>query len=444
MTRLVADSISRIDFAHSLLDAPRRPRLTQFGTQRKVLEQCVEEASNLLRSAGIAAGDRVLVKLADPPAFVDALVSIWLLDASPVIIDPRLSDTATTEVVSTVKPSFSFEEAGVVRAPMEADSGAPSTELMIQLTSGTTGRFRLVRRDVSSVRTEVERYQQMGYLGSGTSEVILGSSPFHTFGLVGAILSGLAAGKDVSFARQMTANELGVPDQRGRALVTVPTALHHLVEYRAGAYLSSLEAVLFAGERLTAEMAARLAAVANSPVNIFGTTETGLLAQSQIAETLRWFSTSGVRELDTSSGALAVRMQHSPYLSQEDPRCIDGWFRTVDIVNDDGSDRFTVLGRVDSQVSIAGRKVNLSRVEEAAIGTGMCIAAFSTRIELYVELAEGASSTAFRDALTGSLETVELPSQVLCIPRFPRTFGGKTIRDAPVLRALARAHHEAR
>ena len=448
MTEQTIASITRGDFARFVLSNRRSSRVTQLGLGSRPLEHLVDEALATLTSASVGAGDRVVVQLADASVFTGTLLALWLLDATPVIVDPRVSDAAVDELVRAVKPKKLLARDGRVGdTEIEAVSSSDPSELMIQLTSGTTGRFRVVSRDAASVQAEIESYGRMGYLSDETEEVVLGSSPFHTFGLVGAVLSGIAVGKDISFARQMTASEIDDrSSRRGRALVTVPTALRHLMTYRSGAHLSSFRGVLFAGERLGTAIANGLAVIGASPVNIFGTTETGLLAQSPSSDALAWLSPCGTRELSTSTGRLQVLMDRSPYLFHDDPRSEDGWFSTGDVVEADGSGAFTVLGRSDSQISLAGRKVNLSRVEDAAIATGMCagaVAHFSTRIELYVELAPEASRVAFEEALVDALENVERPSRIRFVESLPRTYGGKLTRDLPTLRSLAGASHGA-
>jgi len=448
MPQQTTASTSRADFVRFLLEAPRSPHVAQLGSGSRPLEHLVDEALAALSSRSVGAGDRVVVQLTDPSVFTGTLIALWLLDATPVIVDPRVSDTAVDDLVRVVKPRNRILRDGQVWESETDSVPAPSSsELMIQLTSGTTGRFRVVSRDAASVQAEIHRYSSMVYVSAETQEVVLGSSPFHTFGLIGAVLSGIAGGKDISFARQMTASEIaGGSSSDGRALVTVPTALRHLMTYRGGVHLSSFRGVLFAGERLGTATAERLAAIGASPVNIFGTTETGLLAQSSSADALGSLSPSGTRQLDVANGRLRVLMDRSPYLFHDDPRSSDGWFSTGDIVETDGSGAFTILGRADSQISLAGRKVNLSRVEDAAIATGMCsgaVANFSSRIELFVELSPEASRVAFQETLYDALESVERPSRILFMEALPRTYGGKLVRDLPTLRSLAGAENGA-
>jgi amino acid adenylation domain-containing protein len=108
-------------------------------------------------------------------------------------------------------------------------------------------------------------------------------------------------------------------------------------------------------------------------------------------------------------------------------------YRTGDRVAllDDGTAVF--LGRVDRQVKIRGRRVELEAVEDAlrslpgvqdahaaAIGT-------ATRPRLLAAVqAEGLAPEALRRALCGTLPGYMVPQRIACLPAFPRNGNGKT------------------
>ncbi|ANF31887.1 hypothetical protein A0130_09565 [Leifsonia xyli] len=103
MPQQTTASTSRADFVRFLLEAPRSPHVAQLGSGSRPLEHLVDEALAALSSRSVGAGDRVVVQLTDPSVFTGTLIALWLLDATPVIVDPRVSDTAFDELVRVAR-----------------------------------------------------------------------------------------------------------------------------------------------------------------------------------------------------------------------------------------------------------------------------------------------------------------------------------------------------
>ena len=70
--------------------------------------------------------------------------------------------------------------------------------------------------------------------------------------------------------------------------------------------------------------------------------------------------------LRVEDGELLVQMAASPYIGLiDETRWVEGWLRTRDAATiDRATGLVTILGRLDSQISIGGLKVDLTEVEQ--------------------------------------------------------------------------------
>jgi 3-hydroxy-4-methylanthranilate adenylyltransferase len=422
-----------------------------IGPETSLTEQ-VERQALTLGGSTVERGEAVAVRVADPRDFLGVLLALWRIGVVPLIVDHRLSEVAYAEVLEMVAPVAEIVDSDTARQSVfrrlrHERSVSYDGRVMLQLTSGTTGRTRVVHRDLSSVVVEIQRYMEMPYLSDDCQLLAIACSPFHTYGLIAGLLSGVAAGKDLAFVRQLNRSVLPprmLTEPQRAALVTVPSILELLSHYEDGAVVTSLGYIIFAGERPSGRLLERIGKCTGKLSNIFGTTETGLLADS--VGRLDELVPCQTRELRVRGGRVEVKMPEDPYLSDHSgERWSDGWFWTGDIadVSTGGVEQgFCLMGRSDSQVSIGGLKINLSRVEDAALETGMCraaVACFVTRIDLYVEIDDSYSQSAFAAALRDTLEAREFPSRIHYLKAFPRTFGGKCLRDPRVLSTAPRA-----
>jgi acyl-coenzyme A synthetase/AMP-(fatty) acid ligase len=149
-------------------------------------------------------------------------------------------------------------------------------------------------------------------------------------------------------------------------------------------------------------------------------------------------------ELRVREGELHIRLPRSPYLGQSDPaRWSDGWLRTRDAARIDDDGRVTILGRLDSQVSIGGLKVDLTEVEQtlcAVPGVTAAVVVFDEgAIRAYASCAEGVGSDAVHAHLARELAAYKLPRRIDLCGELPRTATGKLLRDVAALRAAAAA-----
>jgi acyl-coenzyme A synthetase/AMP-(fatty) acid ligase len=148
--------------------------------------------------------------------------------------------------------------------------------------------------------------------------------------------------------------------------------------------------------------------------------------------------------LRVADGELLVQMAASPYIGLiDETRWVDGWLRTRDAATiDEQTGLVTVLGRLDSQISIGGLKVDLTEVEQTLCALPQVAAAVVTyegHIEAYLVLREGSARADVEAELSERLASYKRPRRLNVVAALPRTATGKNVRDRAVLRAAAQA-----
>ena len=104
----------------------------------------------------------------------------------------------------------------------------------------------------------------------------------------------------------------------------------------------------------------------------------------------------------------------------------------------------TIHGRLDSQVSVGGLKVDLMEVEHTIAGlpgVGAAVVVYDGGIEAFVAASDPAAldqvETAVEAALTERLAPYKRPKVIHVVEQLPRTATGKLVRDRNVLRAAS-------
>jgi acyl-coenzyme A synthetase/AMP-(fatty) acid ligase len=100
----------------------------------------------------------------------------------------------------------------------------------------------------------------------------------------------------------------------------------------------------------------------------------------------------------------------------------------------------TILGRLDSQVSIGGLKVDLMEVEHTLAslpGVSAAVVTFDRAIEAFVMVTGEQTARGLEDALAERLAPYKRPRVVHVLGSMPRTATGKLVRDRSVLRDAA-------
>jgi acyl-CoA synthetase (AMP-forming)/AMP-acid ligase II len=265
----------------------------------------------------------------------------------------------------------------------------------------------------------------------------------HVLGLVGGLLYGLHAGVELQPPRRLAGGDivdaiaahdspatvLGVPFHIGLLAGTEPgRPLPQFVRMTTGGELVPAATARAFGERFGATLA-----------NMYGMTEVGVIAtdlHGRHRPAVAPVPGLAVREV---AGELWVSCPESPYVGLSDPtRWADGWLHTRDAgVVEPDTGLVTVRGRLDSQVSVGGLKVDLTEVEAeitALPGVAAAVVVHDGDIVAYVQPTGPLTEEAVLGSLAGRLAGYKRPRVVRVVDRLPRTTTGKLVRQPAALR----------
>ncbi|MEU9119855.1 long-chain fatty acid--CoA ligase [Streptomyces sp. NPDC048506] len=426
---------------------------------RQALRTQVMEHQKALEHAGLRAGGTVALQLPPSLGYVALLLAAWRLGAQLVLLDHRLTGAETERAVAHTNPQLlvsTGESASAMRGFHQVTpeftarpTGEPARtdHVLIQLSSGSTGPSKVIGRTAEDLVTELERYSRLdGMPQSGEQLVILGSLS-HTWGLVGGLLHGLHSGARVvlparTSVRGILATVAAAPV--ATTLLGVPAQVALLASVERPPQLPLLVRMMTAGGRTPTKVARAFTERYAVPLSqCYGMTETGMITMdlSGTHHPAVGRAVPGVR-VRVENGELLVALPRSPYLGDTpQERWSDGWLHTLDAGEiDPATGVVTVLGRLDSQVSIRGLKVDLTEVEETLTGLAgvtEAVVLHQDAIDAYVTLAPEVPLARIKQELADRLADFKLPSRWYVLPQFPRTATGKPRRDPAVLRAAA-------
>ncbi|MET9643860.1 class I adenylate-forming enzyme family protein [Streptomyces syringium] len=430
------------------------------GTLRRAVRDC--EAS--LTQAGLRPGGTAALRLPPSLAYVVHLLAVWRLGAQAVLLDHRLTVPETDRALDTAAPQLlisTTKSGGALRGFHQVDvdltpyPGRPAAtgHLLLQLSSGTTGPSKAIGRTAASLTAELDSYARIDGMPGPGGRLIALTSLTHTYGLIGGLLHSLH--RNVRFTLPARTTPAGVMDTvlahpAPTLLMGVPAQFTLLGSVAEPPRMPQLVQAMSGGGRTRPELAATFADRFDAPLgDCYGMTETGVIAtdMSGAMRPATGWAAPGVR-VRVDEGELLVATPESPYLSDHigdrpSGRWADGWLRTRDAgAMDDVTGLITVRGRLDSQVSVRGLKVDLSEVEDALTalpGVREAVVLYRDGINAYVELEAEAATTldAIEEALGGQLADFKLPRRWYVMPKLPRTATGKPLHDQDALRAAA-------
>jgi acyl-coenzyme A synthetase/AMP-(fatty) acid ligase len=423
--------------------------------ERAQLRQMVVERQSRLVAAGLRAGGCLALRLPPSLAYIANLLAGWRTGAQVILLDHRLTrfevDAALERLAPQVVVAPERTRGSALRAFVDVvESVAPypgrpaaTPHAVIQLSSGSTGPSKVIGRTAADLVAEIERYTRIDGVPQRGERIIVLASMVHVLGLVGGLLYGLHAGVQLRPPERLTgdsildavaaeptpATVLGVPFHIGLLTSTVdPPALPQLKRMTTG------------GELVPAATAAAFVEKYQVPLgNMWGMTEVGVIATDLFGEHRPALTPAPGLAVVERGGELLVSRPESPYVGLSDPtRWADGWLHTRDAGTVDlDTGRITVKGRLDSQVSVGGLKVDLTEVE-ATLGALPAVAAavvlYDEVITAYVQLAPAATAATVEAALTERLAAYKRPRRLHVLAAMPRTTTGKLVRDRSVLR----------
>lgn len=426
---------------------------------RGELLRLVDKQQHLLEQSGLRLGGTVALHLPPSIEYIATLLGAWRVGAQVSLLDHRLVRREVDNALERLAPQVVVTARSVTAAPMagyaravaqvtERADGRPAAtpHVLIQLSSGSTGPSKMIARTAADLTGELGRYALLDEYPKRGTRIVLLASIVHVLGLVGGLLHSLHAGVLLAFPERLTADGI----RAAVAVGTEPTMIlgvpfHAELLTSGGSPLPQLTRMVVAGELARPWLPGAFAARYGVPLGtMYGMTELGVIATDLDGRNHPAVAPAPGMSLRVADGELLVQMPASPYIGLvDDTRWVDGWLRTRDAATiDQATGLVTILGRLDSQISVGGLKVDLTEVEQTLCALPQVdsgVVTYGSVIEAYLVLGEGASLSEVESALADQLAPYKRPRDLHVLDSLPRTATGKISRDRAVLRAAAGA-----
>jgi len=424
---------------------------------RAALRALVAAHQQAFTNAGLTEGGTIALRLPPSLTFVAMLLAAWRLGAQVSLLDHRLTEHEVDRALDRVAAQFVVTPtevrsnrlrgyADVVATAITArPAGRPAAtdHALIQFSSGSTGASKVIARTAANLVAELDRYDRLPDYPHGGERMVVLASVVHVLGLVGGLLNGLHAGVELIFAERLTAEGILAAVAAGTEPTTilgVPFHAELLAAITEAPELPQLVRMIVAGELVRPGVPGRFLDRFGVPLGtMYGMTEYGMIATDLSGA--NWPSVEPAHGVEVSAegGELRIAMPASPYIGLADPkRFADGWLCTKDAATvDPVTGMVTILGRLDSQISVGGLKVDLTEVEQTLANlpeVAEVVVVFDGDVEAYVALRDNTSAAAVQPAIIRELAPFKRPRRLHVLDRLPRTATGKLVRNPAVLR----------
>lgn len=425
---------------------------------RATLRRLVADAQAGLVDAGLRPGGAAALRLPPSLAYVVHLLATWRVGAQAILLDHRLTDHEVDRALRRLTPQVVVTPArtggGALRVFVDvtagvtgyADRPAVSGHAVIQLSSGSTGPSKVIGRTAGDLVAEVHRYTRIDGVALPGERIVLLPSMVHVLGLVGGLLYGLHAGVELVPPERLSGDAvlaaIAAADTPATVL-GVPFHIGLLASTRPGGPLPQFKRMTTGGELVPAAVARAFTDRFGVPLgNMYGMTEVGVIGTDLYGRHRPAIAPAPGIEVRAVGGELRVSCPASPYVGLSDPtRWADGWLRTRDAGTvDPDTGLFTVHGRLDSQVSVGGMKVDLTEVETCVAelpGVAAAVVLWDDGIIAYVQPDGPLSEEVLDKLLAERLAGYKRPRVLRLLDQLPRTTTGKLVRSPDALRSAA-------
>ncbi len=425
---------------------------------RALLRDMVDQEERRLRAAGLSSGGSVALRLPPSIVYFAVLLAAWRIGAQVCLLDHRLTQHEVDTALGRLAPQLVVAPTTAVSAPLRgffevqaavtrrAGLPARTTHALVQLSSGSTGPSKVIGRSAADLLSEIERYTCIeGYPRRGERVVVLAST-VHVLGLVGGLLHGLHARVPVTVPDRLTLDGIARAVSAGEestTLIGVPSQAEVLAQATEPPRLSQLVRMITGGELVRPAVRERFLSGYRAGLGaMYGMTEVGVIATDISGEHHSSLAPAPGIDLRVAGGEVLLDLPATPYVGLSDPtRWVDGWLHTRDAGRFDPlTGRLEVLGRLDSQVSVGGLKVDLTEVERTLTdipGVENAVVVLDEVIKAFVTLSGSCRDVDLHTVMQHRLAAYKRPRLLHVLSAFPRTTSGKLVRDPALLRAAA-------
>lgn len=389
-------------------------------------------------------GQRWVLYFERPDEFAAALFGAW--HAGKHVVLPGDARPQTIAALGDTVDGLAGDLPHALRAAPDAPAFdwqplAPRDTWLTLFTSGSTGAPVALPKRLAQLDAEIAALQQaFGAKFPAEARVLTTVSHQHIYGLLFTVLWPLATGRAMPQARLAFLEELSsecADDSTPVILVSSPAHLKRLPLADWSATQTVLRAVFSSGGPLPADASTEvLRCLGQSPIEVFGSSETGGVAWRQRAlHDDAWTPLPGVA-WRLQDGQLAVRSAHL---------ADDNWHVCADRALPTQEGGFVLAGRTDRIVKIEEKRISLSAIEQRLAASplvrearvAMIATAVGERVGAVVVLddagrtlidTEGrpAMNRALRAWLGGTVDPVALPRRWLYPRELPANAQGKT------------------
>ncbi|MDB5873449.1 MAG: long-chain fatty acid--CoA ligase [Ramlibacter sp.] len=305
--------------------------------------------------------------------------------------------------------------------------------LLCLYTSGSTGTPRAqvktlgqMARGARVLAARLDREIEGGL--PALRQIVCSVPPQHMFGVETSVMLSLVTGIAVADSRPLLPADVRAAFERcTSATAWIATPLHLRALAQSGEAVPHCGLVVVSTMPLAPTLATQAEALVHAPVmEIYGSTETGVVAMRRTALDEHWRAVDGVR-VEPSAGGTQVWGTHFP-----SPQVLS------DQVELDAQGGFRLLGRDGDLIKIAGRRASLAGLnlllqDLPGLGDGVFYlpASGSPTERLVLVHAGKALERAATDRwLRARMDPVFLPRAIIHVDRLPRTENGKLPRAA--------------
>jgi malonyl-CoA/methylmalonyl-CoA synthetase len=409
-----------------------------------------------LRQRGVRPGDRVAIELPRGPELLPAQLAVLASGACAVPINSALAPVERLRVLERAAPRAAIEPhalPGAAAVPFLAESDPRQPALLI-FTSGTTGDPKGVPLTLANLEANLRDLQELWEL-SERDRLLHVLPAHHVHGLVLALYGGARAGMPIVLAPRFDAASCpaAVRFHAITVLMAVPTMYHRLLQAPADAELGGLRLCISGSAPLAAhDFEAFRTRFGHAPLERYGLSETLVLTSNPLRGERRAGSVglplpsvelrlAADGEIEARGGAVFAGYWQDETTTRASFR--DGFFRTGDLGERDGTGYVRISGRKKDLIIVGGSNVLPGEVEAALAGEpqveelGVCGLSDADRGEIvavFAVLREGAAAAAVEERLRAraqdGLAPYKRPRQYRFVPALPRNAMGKLDRRA--------------
>ncbi len=316
-----------------------------------------------------------------------------------------------------------------VIAPNSATAASPShldwqRTAVIAFTSGSTGTPKPCPHSLHTFKTSAE--MAVSSLGLAEQQLLILSTtpPQHMYGLETSVFWPLFSQLVLHDGRPFFAEDIRQTINTApwpTVLASTPTHLRSLIKTNAA--WDNLAGIISATDTLSEKLAGETAAIlGQSPLEIYGSTETLSFASRETLIENQWRPYAGCSLRQDKNGQTCLQAAH-----------LAGVVPLQDTLQIQADGRFSVLGRDQDMVKIGGKRASLTELNRRlqdidGVEDGFCFIQENGRLAAVV--VSRLDNQAIRLGLQPYLDEVFLPRKIHFVTEIPRNGTGKLAKIA--------------